>query len=107
MPVRPYQFAMAATALRHNALISLPTGLGKTLIGAVVLLNFYRWYPAGKVLFIAPTKPLVKQQFEACRSATSIPDRDVAMLTGNSGAASERNAVRLGDGRRGGKGRIP
>lgn len=33
---------MAATALRHNTMACLPTGLGKTLVAAVVMLNYYR-----------------------------------------------------------------
>jgi ERCC4-related helicase len=31
-----------------NTLVWLPTGLGKTLIAAVVMYNFHRWYPTGK-----------------------------------------------------------
>ena len=39
---------------------------GKTFIAAVVMYNFYRWYPQGKIIFLAPTKPLVAQQIQAC-----------------------------------------
>ena len=42
--------------------MTLPTGLGKTFIAAVVMYNFYRWYPQGRIVFMAPTKPLVAQQ---------------------------------------------
>ena len=61
-PKRNYQFSMTQTALFHNTLVSLPTGLGKTLIAAVVMYNYYRWFPTGKVIFMAPTLPLVTQQ---------------------------------------------
>lgn len=64
-PIRDYQFSIVQRALMSNTLVSLPTGLGKTLIAAVVMYNFYRWYPDGKVIFMAPTKPLVTQQIEA------------------------------------------
>lgn len=37
-------------------------GLGKTFIAAVVMYNYYRWFPLGKLIFMAPTKPLVAQQ---------------------------------------------
>lgn len=63
-PKRDYQFHIAQTALFHNTLVSLPTGLGKTLIAAVVVYNYYRWFPTGKVVFMAPTLPLVTQQVE-------------------------------------------
>ena len=33
------------TALLANTLVCLPTGLGKTLIAAVVMHNFARWFP--------------------------------------------------------------
>jgi hypothetical protein len=48
-PVREYQKQIVTRALFSNTLVSLPTGLGKTLIAAVVMYNFYRWFPDGKV----------------------------------------------------------
>lgn len=42
MAVREYQYRMARTALLANTLVCLPTGLGKTLIAAVVMFNFHR-----------------------------------------------------------------
>ncbi|NXN80232.1 FANCM protein, partial [Bombycilla garrulus] len=50
LPVRPYQERMAGAALLANTLLCLPTGLGKTFVAAVVMYNFYRWFPSGKVL---------------------------------------------------------
>lgn len=62
--------------------MSLPTGLGKTFIAAVVMFNFYRWYPTGKIVFMAPTRPLVKQQVDACYDIMAIPKDVTAELTG-------------------------
>ena len=64
--IRQYQCNIAKNALTWNTLVVLPTGLGKTLIAAVVMYNYYRWFPTGKIVFMAPTKPLVAQQIEAC-----------------------------------------
>ena len=83
-PVRNYQFDIVKQALFKNTLVTLPTGLGKTFIAAVVMYNFYRWYPQGKVIFMAPTKPLVAQQIEACFSIMGIPQSDTAEMTGKS-----------------------
>ncbi|CEL57534.1 fanconi anemia group M protein [Rhizoctonia solani AG-1 IB] len=46
------------------------------------MLNFYTWFPTGKVVFVAPTKPLVAQQIEACHESCGIPGRDAIELTG-------------------------
>lgn len=46
-PMRSYQFRMVRSALLANTLVCLPTGLGKTLIAAVVMYNYYRWFPQG------------------------------------------------------------
>ena len=62
--VRKYQNEMAKTALFHNTIVALPTGLGKTLIASVVIHNFHRWFPTGICIFVAPTKPLVRQQIQ-------------------------------------------
>ncbi|XP_041266465.1 Fanconi anemia group M protein isoform X2 [Onychostruthus taczanowskii] len=90
LPVRPYQERMAGAALLANTLVCLPTGLGKTFVAAVVMYNFYRWFPSGKVLFLAPTKPLVAQQMEACGRVMGIPSRDMAEMTGGTQALGRR-----------------
>uniref|UniRef100_G1STA4 RNA helicase n=1 Tax=Oryctolagus cuniculus TaxID=9986 RepID=G1STA4_RABIT len=82
-PVRDYQLHISRTALFCNTLVCLPTGLGKTFIAAVVMYNFYRWFPSGKVVFMAPTKPLVTQQIEACYQVMGIPQSHMAEMTGS------------------------
>ncbi|KAF6204036.1 hypothetical protein GE061_002376 [Apolygus lucorum] len=81
-PIRQYQAAIVRSALFKNTLVSLPTGLGKTFIAAVVMYNFYRWFPLGKVVFMAPTRPLVAQQIKACYSIMGIPPDDTTEMTG-------------------------
>nr|XP_040055143.1 Fanconi anemia group M protein isoform X1 [Gasterosteus aculeatus aculeatus] len=91
-PIREYQVKISEAALFRNTLVCLPTGLGKTFIAAVVMYNFYRWYPSGKIVFMAPTKPLVAQQIEACYKVMGIPQAHMAELTGTT-AANRREDV--------------
>jgi ATP-dependent DNA helicase MPH1 len=81
-PVRDYQFSIVKTGLFNNTLVSLPTGLGKTFIAAAIMLNFYWWTQKAKIIFVAPTKPLVSQQVEACLNIAGIPRSDTTLLTG-------------------------
>ncbi|KAH9625993.1 hypothetical protein KSS87_022932 [Heliosperma pusillum] len=73
VPRRDYQLSISETALFSNTLVVLPTGLGKTLIAAVVMYNYFRWFPEGKIVFAAPSRPLVMQQIEACHNIVGIP----------------------------------
>ncbi|EOA39492.1 hypothetical protein CARUB_v10008097mg [Capsella rubella] len=82
VPLRDYQFAITKTALFSNTLVALPTGLGKTLIAAVVMYNYFRWFPQGKIVFAAPSRPLVMQQIEACHNIVGIPQEWTIDLTG-------------------------
>lgn len=91
-PQRDYQFNMIKKALYTNLLVALPTGLGKTFIAAVVMYNYYRWAPKSKIIFLAPAKPLVTQQIEACYHVCGIPAREIAELTGGIDK-SRRNAA--------------
>lgn len=83
LPVREYQYNIVARALLTNVMVVLPTGLGKTFIAAVVMYNFYRWFPRGKVIFLAPTRPLVAQQMEACFRVVRIAPADTVIMTGS------------------------
>jgi len=63
---REYQLNIAGTALRGNTLVVLPTGLGKTVIAALVMAEVLRI--GGRVLMLAPTRPLVMQHVKTLRS---------------------------------------
>lgn len=78
--VRDYQYNLVQRAFYDNLLVALPTGLGKTFIASTVMLNFLRWFPNSKIVFMAPTKPLVAQQIKACCEITGIPASQVAIL---------------------------
>ncbi|XP_030383173.1 ATP-dependent DNA helicase MPH1 [Scaptodrosophila lebanonensis] len=82
LPMRCYQHNISQAALFRNTLVVLPTGLGKTFIAAVVMYNLYRWYPRGKIIFMAPTRPLVSQQINACQKIMPLPPEDTVELTG-------------------------
>jgi ERCC4-related helicase len=79
-PERRYQREIVQTSFVDNTLVCLPTGLGKTLIAAVLMYNMIRWFPTGKVLFVAPTRPLVLQQKEACCNVMGIDESQTAVL---------------------------
>ena len=55
---RSYQTSMVAGCIRSNTLLILPTGLGKTIVALRVAADFV---DRGKVLILAPTKPLLEQ----------------------------------------------
>jgi ATP-dependent DNA helicase MPH1 len=80
--IRDYQYNIVHRGLFCNLLVALPTGLGKTFIAATIILNFYRWTKDAQIIFVAPTKPLVAQQVEACFNIAGIPRSQTTMLTG-------------------------
>ena len=57
VPERGYQLSIIRTALLNNTLVCLPTGLGKTLIAAVVMYNFTRWFPEARSCMLTPMCP--------------------------------------------------
>ena len=96
--IRTYQYNIVARGLYHNLLVALPTGLGKTFIAATIMLNWLRWTRSAQIVFVAPTKPLVSQQVDACFNIAGIPRSATTMLTGNTAPgirAEEWNAKRV------------
>jgi len=114
-PKRDYQFNIIRHCLFENTLVALPTGLGKTFIAGVVMMNCkssvgpylstrlwssrlfsdYRWFPEGKVIFVAPTKPLVSQQINACHETCGIPAYDSAEMNGEVSVVVRQRYVSL------------
>jgi len=76
---RTYQEVIAASAIKQNTLVVLPTGLGKTVIAAMVSAKKLE---NGKVLFLAPTKPLVEQHRRRFHQFLDIDRDDTTVLTG-------------------------
>jgi len=77
---RGYQTTIAKEALTGNTLVVLPTGMGKT---AVALLVAAERIDEGKVLMLAPTKPLVEQHFRYFSHNLLLKQEDIAMFTGS------------------------
>ncbi len=76
---RAYQTSIAKHALSGNTLVVLPTGMGKT---AVALLVAAERIPSGKILMLAPTKPLVEQHLRYFSKNLLIDPEEVIMFTG-------------------------
>ncbi len=77
--IREYQVNIAKSALRGNTLVVLPTGLGKTVIAIFIIVEVLR-RKGGKILFLAPTKPLVEQHVRTLKNLTKV--KNIALLTG-------------------------
>jgi ERCC4-related helicase len=59
---REYQLSIAMRALDGHTMVVLPTGLGKTAVALLVAAS--RLYnEGGRVMMLAPTKPLVEQHY--------------------------------------------
>ncbi|HJJ43376.1 MAG TPA: DEAD/DEAH box helicase, partial [Methanocorpusculum sp.] len=77
---RAYQTSIAKHALSGNTLVVLPTGMGKT---AVALLVAAERITAGKILMLAPTKPLVEQHLRYFTKNLLIDPNEIIMFTGS------------------------
>lgn len=86
---RTYQFSIAMRALDGNTLVVIPTGLGKTAVALIVAAS--RLYSmGGKVLMLAPTKPLVEQHLRYFQNHLNLPDgneKSCVIFTGEAAPA--------------------
>ncbi|HID19749.1 MAG TPA: DEAD/DEAH box helicase [Methanophagales archaeon] len=77
---RRYQIAIAREAKSESLMVVLPTGLGKTTIALFVLINRLA---KGKILFLAPTRPLVEQHSAFLNEMLKIDSSVIQTFTGN------------------------
>ncbi|MDD1667171.1 MAG: DEAD/DEAH box helicase [Methanomicrobiales archaeon] len=71
---RRYQLAIALHALEGNTMVVLPTGLGKTAIALIAAASRIH-NKGGRVLVMAPTKPLVEQHLRFFGRLLLVPGR--------------------------------
>jgi Fanconi anemia group M protein len=76
---RQYQINIAKSAIQGNTAVILPTGIGKTIIAFLVIAEIL----PKKILFLAPTKPLISQHFESCKKFLTIDEKEILMLSGS------------------------
>ncbi|ASJ11012.1 DEAD/DEAH box helicase [Thermococcus sp. P6] len=78
---RVYQEVIYTRCKETNCLVVLPTGLGKTLV-AMMIADYRLSKYGGKVLMLAPTKPLALQHAESFRRFFDLPPERINVLTG-------------------------
>ena len=80
---RHYQENIAHRCKSKNSLVVLPTGLGKTIIGIILMAYRLLEYSEAKIIILAPTRPLVSQHKAACEKYLNIPLEHICLLNGN------------------------
>jgi ERCC4-related helicase/ERCC4-type nuclease len=79
---RAYQESIFINCLNTNCLVVIPTGLGKTIIALMLAIQRLTESPSSKIIFLAPTKPLVNQHYKSFLDLTVIPEEELKAITG-------------------------
>ncbi len=87
---RTYQGNIARACLERSTLVVLPTGMGKTVIAAMVIAEILR-RRGGTILFLAPTKPLVEQHAASLREILVV--ERITVFTGEVTAPEDRELL--------------
>ena len=87
---RAYQVNIAKACLGRSTLVVVPTGMGKTVIAAMVIAETLR-RRGGRILFLAPTKPLVEQHAASLKEILTV--ERIALFTGEATSPEERELL--------------
>jgi len=79
---RLYQESIFNTCTKHNTLVVLPTGVGKTAIFLMMAAYRLNMYPKSKVLLLGPTRPLIDQYAQVFEKYFEIDKSKIAIFTG-------------------------
>jgi len=81
---RNYQESIFNSIKLNNSLVVLPTGLGKTAIGLMLAVHRLNMFPDSKIVFLAPTKPLVDQHLSTFKELLNFEDdNSLVLFTGS------------------------
>ena len=89
---RAYQENIFINCLNNNCLVVIPTGLGKTIIALMLAVHKLTEFQDSKVIFLAPTKPLVEQHYKSFLEYTLLPPESLISITGTT-APSKRKEL--------------
>lgn len=94
---REYQQKIFEKCVNKNCLVVLPTGLGKTLIALMLTIERMKKFPKEKVVFLAPTKPLVEQHLNYFKK--HLPDlfAEMVLFTGQINAKERKKLWQTAD----------
>ncbi len=87
---RKYQGEIFKTCIDNNCLVVLPTGLGKTLIALMLAIERMKKYPGEKIIFLAPTKPLVEQHLNFFKNHLPELFAEMILFTGEINSAERK-----------------
>ena len=87
---RAYQENIFINCLNTNCLVVIPTGLGKTIIALMLAIHRLSETPNSKIVFLAPTKPLVNQHYKSFLDLTVIPEENLKAITGTTSPEKRR-----------------
>ncbi|MHA1515215.1 MAG: DEAD/DEAH box helicase [Candidatus Heimdallarchaeaceae archaeon] len=79
---RLYQQTLFASCIKENSLVILPTGLGKTVLYLMITAQRLEKFPEGKIVFCAPTKPLLEQHERTTRKSLNIDQDKIVQVSG-------------------------
>ncbi len=77
---REYQINIAERAVIDSTLVVLPTGMGKTIIATILI---SKKLDSGRILFMAPTKPLAGQHYNFLKKFLNLDDKEIFLFSGD------------------------
>lgn len=85
---RDYQINIFHSIKNKNSLVVLPTGLGKTIIAIMMVAHKSK---NGKIIFLAPTKPLCEQHYNSLKELTTL--ENIFLITGEKTKKDKRKEI--------------
>lgn len=83
---REYQTEIASKVENNNLLCVLPTGLGKTFVGVLAVAQRFLKFPNSKAIILAPTRPLINQNYGVFEKYFNFDKNSFQVLTGTTSA---------------------